>query len=71
MKRRRRKDDRLDYCSIATQVSVWVEGEVIYHIAERLHRLEQPLKMNVEKEEHFLYRKGGGGWGVRGLAVSW
>lgn len=54
MKRRRRKDDRLDYCSIATQVSVWVEGEVINNIAERLYRLEQPLKMNVEQEEHFL-----------------
>lgn len=52
--KRRRKDERLDYCSIATQVSVWVEGEVINNIAERLYRLEQPLKMNVEQEEHFL-----------------
>lgn len=44
---------------------------IIYNIAERLDSLEEPFKMDVEREVHFLLRRGGGkvrvGVGVKGV----
>lgn len=42
---------------------------IIYNIAERLDSLEEPFKMDVEREVHFLSRGGGGKIG-EGVGVN-